>query len=106
MQMAISTIILIVLGVLVLTGLMFMFVKQVGFFKGHIDVADSNVDVVVSGCNLLVTSDSLYTYCCEKRGVHFGEGLEGIEVSCDEARELDWSSGRIGVMDCSAVGCV
>ncbi len=106
MQMAISTVILIVLGVLVLSGLIFMFVNQIGFFKEYVDVADSNVDVVVSACNLLVTGDSLYTYCCEKKKVYFGEGLEEVEVNCDEASKLDWSSSRIEIMDCSSVSCI
>ena len=106
MQMAITTIILIVLGVLVLTGLLFMLANQIGFFKEHVDVAENNVDIVVNACNLLITSESLYTYCCEKKKVSLGGGSTEVEASCDEANKLDWSSGRIETMDCSDVNCV
>ncbi len=104
MQMAISTIILIVLGILILMGLTFMLVGQFGLFKSKVISSDeSNVDSFVSGCNLLAQSEQSYSYCCDIQTVYAGD--RELEVSCSESIEFDWVGGRISRLDCSLIGC-
>ncbi len=104
MEMAISTIILIVLGIFVLVGLMFMLVTQFGFFKDNaFGGGESNVDSVVKGCNLLVESEQEYSYCCDVLEIKTSD-VE-LELTCFESFSSAWAGERISHMDCSSVVC-
>ena len=110
LEMAITTVIMIILSIAVLTVLVVFFNSQTGFLSRWFgtQTSESNVDAVVSGCESLVTSESLYSYCCEKKEVIFGnkDNRGNVRVTCNVASGEDWSSGRIGKLDCSAVSCV
>ena len=102
--MAISTIILIVLGILILMGLIFMFVTQTGFFSDYVGTvqSDTNVDAIAAGCDNLVLNDQGYSYCCDVKDIVTAE--EELSLTCDEFRERDFVSGMRS-LDCSAVSC-
>ncbi len=107
MEMAVTTVIMIILSIAVLTILVIFVNSQTGFlsrwFKGY--EGGSNVDVVVSSCNNLVATESVYSYCCEVKEVVLGDGEDVSERTCDEAREYAWSAGRIKELDCGGVVC-
>lgn len=66
----------------------------------------SNVDGVVSSCNLLVTSNSQYNFCCEKKNVkYYSDGKKNeSEFTCLELLNKDFAKG-INSLDCAGVGC-
>jgi hypothetical protein len=105
-SMTISTVILMVLGIMILIGLMSMFVFQVGFFKDTVTIYSdkTNVDSFVEGCNILSNLKSDYSYCCDEKTVKLGNENE-ILVTCDAARDLSWSSQRINEVSCVSVSC-
>ena len=116
MEMAVTTVIMIILSIAVLTILVVFFNTQTGFldkwFKTQ--TTASNVDAVVSACDNLVTSNSVYAYCCEDKEVRFGgkgEVVDGKIVKkdasfkCIDIANADWSGGRVREMDCSSVVC-
>jgi hypothetical protein len=104
-EISISLIILIVLGVIVLIGLLILINSQTGFFTDILDNfrGKSNVDAVVLACNNAVDSEGFYTYCCEKREVVLNK-KEKYELTCDELREEGFGRG-VEVLDCEGVGC-
>jgi hypothetical protein len=106
LQLALNTIVVLVLAILVLAYLV-LFFTEAG--KGFLDTirgysSYSNVDVVVDNCNLLVDTDAQYSYCCEERNVKFlndGEKDEG-EFNCLEVGER---FGNVKTMSCEGVSC-
>ena len=108
MEMAVTTVIMIVLSIAVLTILVIFLNVQTGFLSKwfKVQTTESNVDSVVGVCDNLVTSESVYAYCCEKKEVVFGEGKKNVKLSCDDISRADWSGDRVREMDCSSVGCV
>ena len=107
MEMAVSTIILIVLGVLVLVGLLFLLTTQTTFFSNFLATifSKTNVDQVVGSCNSLASTNSVYSYCCEEKEVKLGGAQENLELTCDELRDEDFIGGRILSLDCSGTSC-
>lgn len=105
--MSIAVIVTIVLSIALLTILMVYLSSQTGMFNRASESysSESNVDAFIGTCNLLVEGDSVYSYCCEKKEVVFGDNVDSIEVTCVSAKNLGWSSGRISIVDCSAVVC-
>jgi hypothetical protein len=108
MEMSISTIVVIVLAIVVLTLLVVFFTSQAGELSDNVDAqsTDSNIDAVVVACDGLVTSESSYSYCCEKKDVVFGGDAEDAKMTCEEISQTDWASNRIGEMECASVSCV
>ena len=108
MEMAVTTVIMIVLSIAVLTILIVFLNSQTGFLSKWFKTQQtaSNVDIVVSVCDGLVTSESVYAYCCEDKEVSFGEGKQNVKMSCAEISGEDWSGGRVREMECASVSCV
>jgi hypothetical protein len=105
MEMAISTIIIIALGLLVLVGTLYMLIAQKGIFKESVDVvsSDNNVDELVLSCNDLVGMEKYFSYCCEEKTANTGK--ETFEGSCFELKENGIFGGRIQELDCSTTSC-
>ncbi|MFH0711608.1 MAG: hypothetical protein V1889_00615 [archaeon] len=106
LEMAVTTVIMIILSIAVLTILIIFVNSQTGFlsrwFRGY--ESESNVDVVVSACNNLVATESVYSYCCEERDVVLN-GKDKLELTCGAARVEGWSSGKINEMSCDGIVC-
>ncbi|MBT3578183.1 hypothetical protein HN630_04850 [archaeon] len=104
MQMAISTIILIILGIAILVGLIFMLVTQTGIFSDYLGTVQSetNVDTVASACDNLVLSNQNYAYCCEVKEVV--TTTEDLRLTCDEFVGRNFVSDSRS-LNCSAVSC-
>ena len=66
----------------------------------------SNIDSVVSGCNILVDSGQVYSYCCEFKTVRYYEDSEKAEgiFSCGELIGKDFALG-LKEMNCMEVVC-
>lgn len=104
-DLAISTIILLVLGLMVMIGAIYLLATQKGFFKDTVGSFsdENNVDDVVLSCNSLVGNEQVYTYCCEEKKVNMGS--EKIEKTCSDLVDEGFVGGRIGELDCSAISC-
>jgi len=106
-QLAVSTIVLIILGILVLIGLIFLLATQTSFFSDVLSNfrSENNIDDVVTSCNLLAGSESLFAYCCEEKIVKLGRGEDDMAATCSDLVDEDFINGRIGILDCSRIGC-
>ena len=102
MEMAVTTVIMIVLSIAVLTMLIIFLNSQTGFLSRWFKTqsTESNVDAVISACDGLVTTESVYAYCCEKKEVRFGGDKQGVKVSCSGVALANWSAGKVRSMNC------
>jgi len=108
MEMAVTTVIMIILSIAVLTILIIFVNSQTGFLSKYFktQTTESNVDIVVSACDNLVTTESVYAYCCEEKEIVFGGDVSGAKMTCVGVAGAEWSSGRVREMDCSGISCV
>jgi hypothetical protein len=93
----ISTIILIILGIVVLVAIV------LGFSMGWEKIipwlkSDNNVDVVVSQCRVACTTRNTYDFCTAKRNIII-EGNE-IEASCKEYSQNPGYE-KYGIAECT-----
>jgi hypothetical protein len=107
MEMSISTIVVIVLAIVVLTLLIVFFTSQAGVLSDNVDAqtSDSNVDAIIVACDGLVTAQSIYAYCCEKKNVIPGGDAEDVKLTCQEISTVNWFGSRVAGMDCSSTNC-
>ena len=108
-EMIWSTVVVIVLALILLLFILLFFTSSSGNFIEKIKsyFSYSNVDSVVSGCNIFWDSGSENSFCCEKKMVKYysnGEKLEG-EFSCDELVDESFISGKINVINCGEITC-
>lgn len=108
-EIAISTVLIIILSLAVLSILLIYFNTQGGIFSSKLkeQTSQSNVDSFVSSCNSLLDLESYYSYCCDEKEVKFydGEDLKSVKISCFESREYSWSKERVGLYECSSFNC-
>ena len=103
LEMAISSIILIILGLLVLIAIVFIFNRSAGSFADKINtfLNPSNVDSVVDNCNSLVVQENSYEYCCVKKTVRLST-KQTLEVTCGNATTASWAK-NIQKINCDNV---
>jgi|SRR3989344_8429459 len=94
-ELAISTIILLILGILVLIGLVSILVVGWGNFKMYMGaVMGSDTAQTQKMCKIQCQLDNSYDYCCEEKMVR------KTNYTCtDQLLKTDC------VLDCSAVSC-
>lgn len=103
MEMAISTLIIIILAVIILVSVIFIFTSGSGKFKDLISVfsSKSNVDSVVDNCNNLADTNQKYEYCCAPKNIKLASGVQ-LELSCLNANNASWGSS-IKKINCGGV---
>ena len=93
MQLAISTLILMILGILVLIGLITILFMGWGDFKTQIKVIlGSDMAKAEKNCKLQCNLENSYDYCCEKKSIQETEYtcLELLNEDCGcEGKCLD-----------------
>lgn len=102
-DLSLTTIILIVLGIAILIFLIFGFATGWGNLWGKIQGymgGGSNVDTIVSGCQLACSSNNKYDFCESVRIAKLGEG-KSVRGTCQNFA----SDPGIGVQSCSSVNC-
>lgn len=102
-EMAISTIILIILSLIVLIALILVFTKSTGTFSERISslLGNSNIDSVKDSCNLLVNQNSAYEYCCVNKTIKLSLNKK-VEMPCNLARAESWGKS-INELNCVEV---
>lgn len=104
LELAINTIVILVLAILLLAFLVLFFTETgknfLGKTRGY--TSEVNVDEVVKGCNILADTNKEYSYCCEKKGVIYYKEGEKIEKqsSCLELGKLDIGN-KIKELNCN-----
>lgn len=103
-ELAISTIVIIIISLAVLTFLALSFTKAGETFMSSIKsyFSYSNVDSVIKRCNILVDSGSSYSYCCENVSVKYYKNGNKIEEmkNCNDLSELEIGN-EINKMECN-----
>ncbi|MEK6811850.1 MAG: hypothetical protein AABX96_05040 [Nanoarchaeota archaeon] len=95
-EMAVSTVILIIIGIAVLIGLLLLVMKGFDFFKGGTEpiLETQEIEAVRQACNILCSAGNEFSWCCKKFD------LNGVNVSC-----IDKSFNSNCRIDCSKVVC-
>ncbi len=96
-ELAVSTLILIVIGIFVLIGLTYAVTKGFGKLQDEVDdkIGVAEYSKIVGDCNLACTNGDKNSFCCQERE------LAGEKVMCSNALfDLDCE------LDCSAVSCL
>lgn len=93
MEMAFTTLVVIILAVIILAMVVFIFTSGSAKFKDLISVfsSKSNVDAVVDNCNSLVDTNQKYEYCCATKSIKLASG-EKLELSCFNSVNMSWGS--------------
>lgn len=107
-EITISTVILLILGLLVLGIMIFLITSSSNSFMENVKsfFSYSNVDSVVNSCNMLAGSEITYKYCCEKNLVKYyvdGE-KEKSELSCFELLNKSFAS-NLNELNCGEIKC-
>jgi len=95
-DIAITTIVLIVIGIAVLIGLVFFVKNGFGFLKSGTEplLKTESLEATRQACNLLCNADNNAAFCCESIS------LNNEEMFCNDSR-LDVNCN----VDCSSVVC-
>jgi len=108
MELAIRTIVIIVLAILVLVAVLFIWNQQTRIFSDFLKnlAGKTNVDSLVTSCNSLVGRGSVYEYCCVKREVRYEEAgqLREETLTCYQLSEKSFGE-RINKLNCQEAGC-
>ena len=107
-ELGISTLILMILGVLLLAALIVFFSMGSGNFLDNIKMyfSYSNVDSVVTSFNLFADSNIIYRYCCEKNKVRYyvnGEKKSG-SFTCNGMLNESFAN-NLKEMNCDGTSC-
>lgn len=108
LELAINTLVIMVLAIVLLAFLVVFFTGTAGNFMDKIKsyFSYSNVDNVVESCNILSSTNSQYSFCCEKKSVKYyedGEKREG-EFSCNELTDKSFG-GNVEKLNCGELNC-
>ena len=103
MEMAFTTLVVIILAVIILGSIIFIFTNGSAKFKDLISVfsSKSNVDSVVDNCNSLADTNQRYEYCCSSKTIKLASGIK-LELSCNNANNMSWG-GSIKKISCEGV---
>ena len=103
-QMVMSTLVIIILSIMLLLFFSLVFTETGKKFLDSIRGYgfESNVDIVVESCNLLVDTDKEYAYCCgEKNVVYFDDGKKEEKFTCNSLSGESFVNNRINKLDCN-----
>jgi len=103
-ELAISTMVIIILGLVVLIFLILFFTMGSGSFleKMKSYFSYSNVDSFIQGCNVFVDSGQVNAYCCDSKKIRYMDDGEKVEevLSCSELFDMGF---EIKELNCDGV---
>lgn len=107
MEMAINTIVVLVIAIMVLIFLVLFFtdagknfMEKIGVYQGA-----TNVDAVIDNCNFYVDTEAKYSYCCEKRDVTYLDELGKEAEAKLTCLEVSDRFGNVDGMNCGGITC-
>lgn len=97
-ELAISTIVLLVIGLAVLIALILLLQRGIGGFNSGTEpfLENAEASAVKSACQLACNTENSFTYCCGNFTV------SNEEIRCDDSR-LGVSCSKL---NCAAVSCL
>ena len=109
LEMAVGTIIIIVLAIFVLIAVLVIWNQQTGIFSDFLRSVSgkTNIDTLITGCNSLVTQQAVYEYCCIKKEAKYEQDgeIKKEKLTCDELREKEFTGNRVNELNCGDAGC-
>lgn len=109
LELAIGTLVVIILAIVVLIFLLIFWNSQTGIFSDFFSsfVGKSNVDALVTSCNSLVTQQAVYEYCCIKKDVRYEQNgeIKKEKLTCGELAGKEFTGNRINELSCEDEGC-
>ncbi|MEK6872995.1 MAG: hypothetical protein AABW90_03205 [Nanoarchaeota archaeon] len=109
LELAINTIVILVLAIVILLFLVLFFTEAgKDFFKkirGY--SSEVNVDEIITSCNILADTNSVYEFCCGKKVVKYYKNDKKIEgdFSCNELTNKTFINNKISSLDCGKIKC-
>ncbi len=110
LELAINTIVILVLAIVVLLFLVLFFTEAgKDFFKkvrGY--SSEVNVDEVITSCNILADTNSVYEFCCGKKVVEYytiENKITEENISCNELVNKSYINNKINSLDCEEIKC-
>lgn len=104
-----TTVILIVLAGLLLSFLILFFMRGSGGFFNSVNpyISSSNIDSVVSACNVFSDTKAINKFCCEKMQVKysFNNTKKELSLSCNELYNQSFVNNQIKYLDCQGIVC-
>ena len=97
--LSITTLILIIIGVVILVVLIFGFTAGWGNIKGWL-APSSNVDQIVSQCSVACASEMKYDWCTKQLTVKRKDVVD-VTDTCDNLGNDE----DLGIADCPAIEC-
>jgi len=103
LEMAISTLIVIILSIMVLIALVFVFSKSTGGFKDRVFgfFSNSNVDDVVRQCNSEAEQERYFDYCCANKTIKISSKVK-FENTCFNISNENYASEMVS-LNCGGV---
>jgi hypothetical protein len=109
LEMAWSTIVVMILALLLLLFLILFFTNSSGNFLEKVKSYSSysNVDSSVQSCNILIQAGNTYSFCCEKKQIKYYENgvKKSSDFSCVELSNKEFINSQINKMDCGGIIC-
>ena len=110
LELEINTLVIIILSVLVLIALLLIWNYQTGVFSDFLKniQGKTNVDGIVTACNILASQQAVYEFCCIARETKYenSEGkIQEEKLTCLGLANKNFTGGRIQSLDCENVGC-
>lgn len=106
LELAVNTLIVIILAILVLIAVLVVFDRQTGIFSDFIGnlIGKTNIDSLVASCNSLSSQEASYDFCCVgKKARYKSEGkIIEEEITCQELSDKSFGSG-INKLNCEGV---
>jgi ABC-type lipoprotein release transport system permease subunit len=103
LEIAFSTIVVIVLAVVVLIFLIVFFNQSTSGFKNRILtlLGSSNIDSIKDSCNTQAIQNSDFEYCCVNKTVKLSS-KQSLQLTCEKATQESWGSS-ITKLNCEGV---
>lgn len=103
LEMAYSTIIALILGLVLLVLLIMLLTGSFDNFKNKIGAfsSNSNVDLIVGNCNTLASNDAKFEYCCVNKTIVLSK-TQKYELTCIKAINTTWGKD-IEQLSCEGV---
>ena len=103
LEMAFNTIVVIILSLILLVTLIVIFNKSSTNFTEKISLflGSSNVDSVRDSCNVFVTNNAQYQYCCTNQTITLSK-KEKYQMTCAKASEETFGDS-INKLECTGV---
>ena len=109
LELAINTIVILILAVILLIFLVLFFTETGKNFlvkvRGYSN--EANIDEIVRSCNILADTNSIYEFCCVKKIIKYyvtNDSIAERKLSCDKLSNISLGN-EVKKLNCDEVSC-